>query len=233
MCFKINFPEKPKILLIEFLKARHIHWSLHCFSQTHTQIILYIYILPFFFFIDVNLLSSVRASLVPQLVKNLPEMHLTRVRSLRLGRSPGAGNGFSLQYSGWRIPWTIWSMESQRVTLDWGTFTSLHFIIYSQSHIQFILSHFSPSYSLYYWWCMLLFNSSEGVFKLGKTVRRHVFLNHYNLMWAHSLCRSKEESKLEFFNWYSSIAITTPEPCFQRKPRDLGTTYQFDLGGPF
>ena len=81
MCFKINFPEKPKILLIEFLKARHIHWSLHCFSQTHTQIIFYFYLLPFFLVV-VNLLSSVRASLVPQLVKNLPEMHLTRVRYL-------------------------------------------------------------------------------------------------------------------------------------------------------
>ena len=24
-----------------------------------------------------------------------------------LGRSPGEGNGYPLQYSGWRIPWTV------------------------------------------------------------------------------------------------------------------------------
>ena len=32
-----------------------------------------------------------------------------------LGRSPGEGNGYPLQYSGLEIPWTIQSMGSQRV----------------------------------------------------------------------------------------------------------------------
>ena len=35
-----------------------------------------------------------------------------------LGRSPGEGKGYPLQYSGWRIPWTIQSMELQRVRHD-------------------------------------------------------------------------------------------------------------------
>ena len=44
------------------------------------------------------------ASLVPQLVKNPPVMQKTWVRSLGLipglGRSPGEGKGYPLQYSG-------------------------------------------------------------------------------------------------------------------------------------
>ena len=38
------------------------------------------------------------ASLVAQVVENLPEMQETRVQTL-LGRSPGEGNGSPLQYS--------------------------------------------------------------------------------------------------------------------------------------
>ena len=41
----------------------------------------------------------VRASLVAQMVKRLPTMQETRVRSLGSGRSPGEGNGNPLQYS--------------------------------------------------------------------------------------------------------------------------------------
>ena len=33
----------------------------------------------------------------------------------RLGRSPGGGKGYPLQYSGLRIPWALQSMGSQRV----------------------------------------------------------------------------------------------------------------------
>ena len=40
------------------------------------------------------------ASLVAQLVTNLPAMLETWVRSLGLGRSPGEGKGYTLQYSG-------------------------------------------------------------------------------------------------------------------------------------
>ena len=35
-----------------------------------------------------------------------------------LGRSPGEGKGYLLEYSGLRIPWTVWSMGSQRIGHD-------------------------------------------------------------------------------------------------------------------
>ena len=49
-----------------------------------------------------------------------------------LGRSPGEGNGNSLQYSCLRIPWTeeavgLQSMRSQRVRHNRATNPSLHF----------------------------------------------------------------------------------------------------------
>ena len=42
---------------------------------------------------------------------------------LRLGRSPGEGKGWLLQFLAWRIPGTIQSMGSQRVRYDQVTFT--------------------------------------------------------------------------------------------------------------
>ena len=55
------------------------------------------------------------ASLVAQLVKNLPAMRETWVWFL----------GWATHSSilAWRIPWTIQSMGSQRVRYDWATFT--------------------------------------------------------------------------------------------------------------
>ena len=35
-----------------------------------------------------------------------------------LGRSPGKGNGYPLQYSGLEIPWTIQSMVSESDTTE-------------------------------------------------------------------------------------------------------------------
>ena len=45
-------------------------------------------------------MSFVRASLVAQLVKNLPAMQETSVLFLGRGRSPGEVIGYPLQYSG-------------------------------------------------------------------------------------------------------------------------------------
>ena len=51
----------------------------------------------------VNYLGStkciLRASLAPQMVKNLPAMQETWIRSLGSGRSPGERHGYTLQYS--------------------------------------------------------------------------------------------------------------------------------------
>ena len=52
-----------------------------------------------------------------RLVKKSPAVQETWIRS------PGEGNGYPLQYSAWRIPWTIQPMGSQRVGHDWATFT--------------------------------------------------------------------------------------------------------------
>ena len=46
------------------------------------------------------IIYTYRASLVAQLVKNLPVMRETWVQSLVLGRSPGEGKGYPLQHSG-------------------------------------------------------------------------------------------------------------------------------------
>ena len=57
-------------------------------------------------------------SLMAQLVKNLPAMQETWVRSLGW-ESPGEGKGYHhSSILAWRIPWTVWSMGSQRVRHD-------------------------------------------------------------------------------------------------------------------
>ena len=61
-----------------------------------------------------------------------------------LGRSPGEGKDYPLQYSGLYSPW------GHRVGHDWATFTSLHFCMFNQpSFISLALffvyeAHFSP-----------------------------------------------------------------------------------------
>ena len=66
------------------------------------------------------------ASLVAQMVKNLPAMQETQVQSPKFGRSPGGGHGNPLQYSCLENPMdrgTWWSIGSQRVRYKWVTNT--------------------------------------------------------------------------------------------------------------
>ena len=63
------------------------------------------------------------ASLVAQVVKSLPAVQETRVRSLGWEDSPGEGNGNPLQYSCLENPmnggtWELQSLGFQRVRLD-------------------------------------------------------------------------------------------------------------------
>ena len=44
-----------------------------------------------------------------------------------LGQCPGEGNYYPLHILAWRISWTVYSMESQRVEHDWGNF-HFHFL---------------------------------------------------------------------------------------------------------
>ena len=58
------------------------------------------------------------ASLVAQLAKNPPAMWETRVQSLGWGDPLEKGKATHSSILAWKIPWTIQSMESQRVRHD-------------------------------------------------------------------------------------------------------------------
>ena len=58
------------------------------------------------------------ASLVAQLVKNLPAMQETCVRSLDWEDPLKKGKSIHSSILAWRIPWTVESMASQRVGQD-------------------------------------------------------------------------------------------------------------------
>ena len=58
------------------------------------------------------------ASLVAQLVKNPPTMRETWVRSLGWEDLLKKGKATHSSILAWRIPWTVWSMGSQRVGHD-------------------------------------------------------------------------------------------------------------------
>ena len=61
------------------------------------------------------------ASLVAQLVKNLPAMWETWIRSLGLEDPLEKGKATHSSILDWRIPWTAQFMGSQRVGHDWVT----------------------------------------------------------------------------------------------------------------
>ena len=63
------------------------------------------------------------ASLVAQLVKNLPAMQETLVRFLDWEDPLEKGKATHSSILAWRIPWTVESMGSQRVGHDRATFT--------------------------------------------------------------------------------------------------------------
>ena len=58
------------------------------------------------------------ASLVAQVVKNLPATWETWVRSLGLEDPLQKGKATHSSILAWRIPWTVYSMGSQRVRHD-------------------------------------------------------------------------------------------------------------------
>ena len=77
-----------------------------------------------------DFMSSLWASLVAQMVKNLPAMPETQVWSLGLEYPLGKGKANHCSILAWRVPWTeepgrLQSIVSQRVRQDWvpNTFT--------------------------------------------------------------------------------------------------------------
>ena len=67
---------------------------------------------------------------VAQLVKNLPAVHETWVRSLGWQDPLEKGKATHSSILAWRIPYTVQSMGSQRVRHDWVTFTLSLFLYY-------------------------------------------------------------------------------------------------------
>ena len=77
------------------------------------------------------------ASLVAQLVKNLPAMWETWVRSLGWEDPLEKGKATHSSILTLRIPWTVWSIGSQRVRHIWMIFTSLYFTIHPRNQDWF------------------------------------------------------------------------------------------------
>ena len=59
-----------------------------------------------------------------QMIKNLPAMQETWVRFLGWEDPLENGTGAHSSILAWRIPWTVYSMESERVGRNWEAFTS-------------------------------------------------------------------------------------------------------------
>ena len=83
------------------------------------------------------LLLCLWTSLVAQLVKTLPAMWKTWVQSLGWEDSLEKGKTTHFSILAWRIPWTVQSIESQRVRHDWATFTSHYVCRIKQQKITF------------------------------------------------------------------------------------------------
>ena len=67
--------------------------------------------------------SDYRASLMAQLVKNLPVMWETWLQSLGWEDTLEKGKATHCSILAWRSPWTVQAMGSQRVRHDWATIT--------------------------------------------------------------------------------------------------------------
>ena len=63
------------------------------------------------------------ASLVAQLVKNLPAMQETWAQSLGWEDPLKKGKAAHSSILAWKIPWTVYTLGLQRVGRDWMTFT--------------------------------------------------------------------------------------------------------------
>ena len=83
------------------------------------------------------------ASLVAQLVKNLPAVQETRVRSLGQGRSPGERNGNPLQYSCLEnlMDRGAWLATVQGITTSWTQLRNRTCMHYCLEGMEVEVSH--------------------------------------------------------------------------------------------
>ena len=99
------------------------------------------------------------ASLVAQVVKNLPAMQETRVRSLSRGDPLENGMATHSSILAWRIPWTeepsgLQSVGLQRVGHNW---TTNIFTLSLSPCLRFVFSFFFKSESFSFWWSWVFF----------------------------------------------------------------------------
>ena len=104
------------------------------------------------------------ASLVVQLVKNLPSMRETWVRSLGWEAPLEKGRATHSNILAWRIPWTVYSMASQRVQPYWAEFC-FHFNIPE----SFTLKDLKKPIVLFYCPAFIPL-SSKSFFPMGMTM---------------------------------------------------------------
>ena len=88
-------------------------------------------------YVCIHLYIHTRASLVAELLKNLPAMRETWVQALGWEDALEKGKATNSSIPAWRTPRTAYSMGSQRVGHDWATFT----FIYIYTHIHTKLNH--------------------------------------------------------------------------------------------
>ena len=100
---------------------------------------------PFFLEVMLLYLCLSCASLVAQMVKNLPAMQETWVWSLTWEDPLEKGKATHSSILAWRFAWTVKSMGSQRVGHDWATFTSLHFYIVTVASLCLMFDY------IFYW----------------------------------------------------------------------------------
>ena len=103
-------------------------------------------------------LHFIWASVVAQLVKNLPTMWETWVRSLGWEDTLEKGKASHSSILAWWIPWTVEFIGSQRVGNDWATFTlSLKQAQDGQRQTQnnVTISKVQESQKTKCWWCFL------------------------------------------------------------------------------
>ena len=142
LAWKIPWTEEPGRPQYMGLQSVRHDWA----TNTHTA-----------WWFDLHILWNTWASLVTQLIKNLPTVQKTWVRSLGWEYPFKKEMAPHSSILAWKIPWTeeprgLQSMGSQRVRYDWATNTSLHEIITTVvlvniHHLTKIKKNFSLDYN--------------------------------------------------------------------------------------
>ena len=111
---------------VDKLVKSKIYYCLELYDHSISLTRLYMNYIP----IDICILAHLylRASLVAQMVKNMPAMQETRILSLGWENPLKEGMAPHPNSLAWRTPWTgepggLQSMESRRVRHDWTTFS--------------------------------------------------------------------------------------------------------------